>query len=111
MEQFHIEVEEEVESVDTLLDREYVLCSLRGCVNLLYLCEPSVQVMILPRRQCLLEVVADLLQLLSLMEVFPVLAKDIFNSTHIDSESSLDLFSPENFVRDCRETPDLVPHC
>lgn len=48
--------------------------------------------------QGLLEIVSDLLELLALIEVLPVCAKDIFDSFHVDGESSLDLLGPNDFI-------------
>lgn len=110
MKQFHIEVKEEVEPIDTLLYLKDVLGSLGGCVNLFDLCEPGLEVVLLSCTQSLLEVVADLFKFFTLMQVFPVLTKDIFDSAHIDAQSSLDLFGPEDLVGDGREAPYLVPH-
>lgn len=47
MEQFHVEVKEEVKSIDTLLNVENILGSLRSGIYLLNLSEPSAQVMLL----------------------------------------------------------------
>lgn len=58
----------------------------------------------------LLETVTDLLQFSALVKILPVVTKDIFDSSHVDSESSLNLLGPDDLVRDVWESPDSVEH-
>ena len=98
MEQLHIKVKEKMEPINPLFDIEDILSSFGGCINFFDLGEPSTQVMLLSSGKGLLEVVANLLKLLALMKVLPVLTKDILDSAHVDTKSSLDLLSPKDLV-------------
>lgn len=58
-----------------------------------------------------LEVISDLLELLTLMKFFPVLTQDIFNSAHVNFKSSFNLLSPDNLVGNSWEPSDSIEHC
>lgn len=64
--------------------------------------------MLLSCTQGLLKRLSDLLQILSLMELFPVRSKDILNSFHIDSKSSFDLLGPDDLVCNVRIALDSI---
>lgn len=99
-----------MESVYSLLNVEDKFVLLDWSIDVTDLSLPSSQIIVLPLLQWLLEIVSDLLKLFTLIEVFPVCSKDIFNSFHVDGKSSLDLLGPNNFVWDIREASDPVEH-
>lgn len=68
----HVEVQEEVEPINTLLDVEDVLRLFMGGVNLPDVVLPLVQVVLFSCLEGLLETVADLLQFTALVKILPV---------------------------------------
>lgn len=110
VEELHVKVKVEVESVNALLDVEDVLRLFVRGVDFSNVVLPLVEVVLFARLERFLEAIADLLELPALVQILPVVTEDILHSLHVDAETPFDLLGPDNLVRDVWETSDPVEH-
>ena len=108
MKQLNIKVKVKMISINTLFYVEYILLPFFWLINIFYFWNPSIKIMSLTSNQCLFEIFSYLFKLSTLVEILPISSKNILNSLHVNSQSSLNLFCPSNFIWNIREISNCV---